>query len=562
MKDPGLVVLDEASSRLDPATEAMMEYSINRLFEGRTGVVIAHRLKTVERADDILILEAGRQVEYGPRAGIGRQPPISLLPPAAKGHGGGIGMSTQTATSQARVGTVALNLRLIRCQARVFALHSAFTLLVFGLQIVPGLIVKTIFDTIGGGAGAVAGPWAGLNPLWWLIFLYILTSLAQVGLYIGYEWYGWTFRMALAALLRRNLFASLLRRRGDLALPMASGEAINRFRDDVEEVTDFPLWLPDQAGKWIAAAIAVVIMAQISLKITLVVFLPLMGIMVLSRLAWRSLVRYSQARGRATDAVTGYLGEMFGAVQAIKVAGAEEAVTGHFDRLNDTRRTNELRLALTWELLNTLNSSVVTFGIAVMLLLAGQAIAGGTFTVGDFALFVSYLAFTTQVPSEIGTFYGDFKNQEVSIERMLEIIRPEPAEALVQFHPVYAQGPLPLSPNRPRPLIPRWKRCRSTGSPIATWTQRENQRPRYRGRFSSCEAGRLCGDNGAGRLRQVDAGQGVDRPDPAPRWRGAVEWRARLPARNLLPPAPLRLHRPGAAPVQRHAAREYPDGPA
>jgi ABC-type multidrug transport system fused ATPase/permease subunit len=70
LKDPGLVVLDEASSRLDPATETLMERAVDRLFAGRTGVVIAHRLKTVQRADDILILENGCVVEYGPRAAL------------------------------------------------------------------------------------------------------------------------------------------------------------------------------------------------------------------------------------------------------------------------------------------------------------------------------------------------------------------------------------------------------------------------------------------------------------------------------------------------------------
>jgi ATP-binding cassette, subfamily B, bacterial len=67
LKDPGLVILDEASSRLDPSTEALMERAVDRLFEQRTGVVIAHRLKTIQRADDILILEDGRIVEFGSR---------------------------------------------------------------------------------------------------------------------------------------------------------------------------------------------------------------------------------------------------------------------------------------------------------------------------------------------------------------------------------------------------------------------------------------------------------------------------------------------------------------
>lgn len=74
LKDPGLVILDEASSRLDPATETLMEQAVDHLFTGRTGVVIAHRLKTVLRADDILILEDGRVVEYGPREALAADP--------------------------------------------------------------------------------------------------------------------------------------------------------------------------------------------------------------------------------------------------------------------------------------------------------------------------------------------------------------------------------------------------------------------------------------------------------------------------------------------------------
>jgi ABC-type multidrug transport system fused ATPase/permease subunit len=74
LKDPGLVVLDEASSRLDPATEHRLELALDRLFAGRTALVIAHRLRTIERADDLLILEAGRVVEFGPRTALAADP--------------------------------------------------------------------------------------------------------------------------------------------------------------------------------------------------------------------------------------------------------------------------------------------------------------------------------------------------------------------------------------------------------------------------------------------------------------------------------------------------------
>jgi ATP-binding cassette subfamily B protein len=74
LRDPGLVILDEASSRLDPATERLLERAIGRLLQGRTAIVIAHRLGTVQRADEIMILDGGRVAEHGPRAALAADP--------------------------------------------------------------------------------------------------------------------------------------------------------------------------------------------------------------------------------------------------------------------------------------------------------------------------------------------------------------------------------------------------------------------------------------------------------------------------------------------------------
>ena len=74
LRDPGLVILDEPSSRMDLATEALLERAMRRLLRDRTAIIIAHRLTTVSRADDILILEGGRMFEYGERAALAADP--------------------------------------------------------------------------------------------------------------------------------------------------------------------------------------------------------------------------------------------------------------------------------------------------------------------------------------------------------------------------------------------------------------------------------------------------------------------------------------------------------
>ncbi|HEV7127939.1 MAG TPA: ABC transporter ATP-binding protein [Ktedonobacterales bacterium] len=316
--------------------------------------------------------------------------------------------------------------RLVRASPGSFAVSTVFPIIFHVGLIIPGLIEKAIFDSI-----THAAP-VGLSVAV-LIALYCSVELARLGSSAGMVWGYATFKYGVGARLRHNLMASILRRPGAVPLPVSSGEAVSRFRDDVGENADFPLWVPDEFGATLAAAIAIGIMAHINLTITLFVFLPLAGVTIAARLAWGRLQRYASATRVATSAVTGFLGEIFGAVQAVKVAHAEEGVVAHLNRLNETRRKAEVREHTLGELLDAIFSVATTFGIGVTLLLAAHGMAAGTFSVGDFALFVYYLGFTTDVPGNVGTFIGDYKVQEVSIVRMEELIRPEPPEALVTW---------------------------------------------------------------------------------------------------------------------------------
>ena len=74
LRDPDVVILDEASSRLDPATERLVHTALGRLLEGRTGIIVAHRLDTIAYADDILVLEEGEVREHGPRLALAADP--------------------------------------------------------------------------------------------------------------------------------------------------------------------------------------------------------------------------------------------------------------------------------------------------------------------------------------------------------------------------------------------------------------------------------------------------------------------------------------------------------
>ena len=111
-------------------------------------------------------------------------------------------------------------------------------------------------------------------------------------------------------------------------------------------------------------------------------------------------------------------------------------------KLNEDRRGTQIRLALFNELWHLVQSSSVTFGTGVLLLLAGQAMANGSFTVGDFALFMYFMPFATEVPpwQLLGTFIGDLKQQDVSSERLKSLVPDEEPHVLLEHHPLYNEG--------------------------------------------------------------------------------------------------------------------------
>lgn len=74
LRSPGLVILDEATARLDLATQRLLARAVEKLLESSTAIIIAHRLETVERVDKVLVLDDGRIVEYGARSALVRDP--------------------------------------------------------------------------------------------------------------------------------------------------------------------------------------------------------------------------------------------------------------------------------------------------------------------------------------------------------------------------------------------------------------------------------------------------------------------------------------------------------
>jgi ATP-binding cassette subfamily B protein len=330
--------------------------------------------------------------------------------------------------------------KLIGYRPWMFALHISLNvvLIAVGFQIT-GFLLRAFFNALTGDAQAGFDPYS-------LSALVVATALGRMGFLFGAITVHMSNRFAMAALLRKNMFSSILDRPGARAVPGSPGEAISRFRGDVDEFSGFicELFFPFSFG--VFAIVSVVVMLRINTRIALIVFLPLVLVTVLVNLAVKQFEIYRKARRKAAGTVTDFVGEVFGAAQAVKVATAEQRVLRHFRQLNEVRRKAALRDRMFHELFHSVFWNAINLGTGAILMLSGQAIHLGTFTVGDFALFVFYLGFVTEFTGALGGFWAWYRQIGVSLGRMVKLLQGEPPEELVKHGPVYMRGDLPEVP--------------------------------------------------------------------------------------------------------------------
>jgi ATP-binding cassette, subfamily B, bacterial len=331
--------------------------------------------------------------------------------------------------------------RLARSQPWLYLALAFFELLFFGIfPQLTGLITRQFFDTLSG-----ASP--GRLSVWGLIALLLATAVGKAGAVFGDVIVYANFYYRLQALLRKNVFDYILKRPGARAVPESPGEAISRLRDDANEIANFMAESLILIGFGFFAIMAVFVMARIDWRITLLVLLPFVLVVIAANLGQRGYQKYREAHRIATGKVTGFIGEMFGAVQAVQVADAENQVMGQFREINDVRRRAALKDRLFDELLTSVFRNTTSLGTGLILLLVGGSIATGQFTVGDFALFVYYLGYITEFTGIVGHKIAWYQQVGVSVKRLNELLPEAPAGTLVQPGLIYMSGELPKVPH-------------------------------------------------------------------------------------------------------------------
>lgn len=310
-------------------------------------------------------------------------------------------------------------------------------------RLIPGLVLRDFFNLLEENGMASYGLAA-------LVAFMVVSAITRMGGFWGMTQFNRPFNIHVQSLLQKNMLARVLSRPGASALSESPGETISRFRGDVAELPFFSLWMNDLTGNFIFTVFAVTIMYNINPQLTVVALIPLIFIVVIANMAAGRIHKYRMETRKRSGIVTGFIAETFNAVQAVKVSTAEDRVVDYFEGLNEKRRQAALKDRLFDEILRSVFINSGNISTAIILILGATLIGAGSFSVGDFALFVYYLGAVTGFLSFVGFMIARYKQAGVAVERMERVMQGDSSLALVEHSEIYMDSAVSEIPYIPK----------------------------------------------------------------------------------------------------------------
>ncbi|MDX1448863.1 MAG: ABC transporter ATP-binding protein [Acidimicrobiia bacterium] len=343
--------------------------------------------------------------------------------------------------------TLRLGWETIRYRPLRFFVAALIWTAIHGTPVFLGLAVGEVFDRLAGGENYGEGVWTAV-----LVFTAIAYS-RQIVLWFGdLVWMEHWIESSLQ--LRRNLLRWLLTAPRSRALPVSPSEAVSTFRDDIDDILEYMENWVDLGGVLAFAGGATVVMISIDPGLTAYVLVPLVLTLVLTQSLSPQIRKRRRVMRLATEEVTGFVGELFAGVQAVKLANAEGPVLDRFDELNEVRRRAALRDTFLTELLRSINSNMATIATALVLLVAASGILDGTFSVGELAVFLTYLPRLTGYMAFAGDIVAQHRRTGVAFERVRRLAVDAPDPTLMDRTRVPLDGAVdePLPPPAVDPM--------------------------------------------------------------------------------------------------------------
>ncbi|MHA2250065.1 MAG: ABC transporter ATP-binding protein [Candidatus Kariarchaeaceae archaeon] len=333
--------------------------------------------------------------------------------------------------------------QLIKHQKINYLIITVTALLFFLTPLGLALVIREIFNRLEGLSDYSLS-------MWTLIMLIPLLYIVQIITDVFFAIAVWRFSLSCQIILRKNMLEGIYKQPGASPLTDSPGEAVSRFRGDVQEVVWFSALTSDILSFGVFAVIAFYLMYQINSFVTFVVFIPFVIIVGIINFSRGKLTLYRKAARKAAGKVTGNIGEVYGSIQAIKVASADNNVLENFRVINEERRVTAIKDNAFAAVIRSSGALVVSIGIGIMLLLVGRSMQAGDFTIGDFSLFVFLMNWLTGFVRYLGEFLAWYTRTKVSYDRMSKLMQGEngsiPEENLVKSVPLYVKEQYPGTP--------------------------------------------------------------------------------------------------------------------
>lgn len=300
--------------------------------------------------------------------------------------------------------------------------------------LIPGLITKRFFEVLEKSGGLNSE----ILSLMALILVVALTRSIIIAMGGRVDA---NHRFSMSGLLRRNLLECIINN-PLIENKTSLGESMNCFRDDIEEIETVISFTLDIIGDGLFALGALIILLTINVKVTLFIFAPLVIVILLSQKAMKYISKYRTTARESTGDVSGAIGEIFTGIQAIKISGSEKYIINNLNNLNEKRMKYMVRDKIFVNIMDAIYENAVTIGTGFILLLTGKYMLEGSFSVGDFSLFLYYLPFVADFAGFLGEIFARYQQGGIAFKRMFKLLDENMEKELLAHNSLYLKGEL------------------------------------------------------------------------------------------------------------------------
>jgi ATP-binding cassette subfamily B protein len=288
---------------------------------------------------------------------------------------------------------------------------------IYAMPLVVGAIIALLLDR----AAAPQVP----HEVWWLLAATVgLMALRALLLLIGLQL---TFKLIfqMSAWIKVQVLRGVLGRPSGRGPALGNGEILNRLRDDSDEIGGLLEWTTDLVYRSVLTVIAVAVLAVTDVIMTIPLVLLLGGLFASVVLKRRVAEAQAQTRLRQ-GRIGGTIADTLTGIRDLRLSATIERRLRSLEEGFVDRRRYQVRQQLYSDLLSDLFRNLVTIGTAVVLLTMSYRVAGGHFTIGKLALFLTYASWLGQQMYFFGKIIARYQGGTVSYARLVELLRGEP----------------------------------------------------------------------------------------------------------------------------------------